>query len=511
MQDRTHRWRRDWWLGLIIIGLASAVIFYHLGVGSIWRDEAFSVELSKRSIPLINHVMFTIEGNMYVYYMILHLWLGWLSHSHLRWSAFWVRVPSAVFYVLSAAALFILGRTIWRSAWAGFVAALIFLSIPFAITYGQQARSFSMFYMATAVSYWALWKAWHGSKRWWAIYAGLTAFSLYVFLTSTLFILAQVLWALGIGAIHRDERRKIIMMGMALVGAAILSLPLVPPILAGGQIGWVPIPHLIDLVHLLPTYLEKPVVSPLMAVNGLIGLVGLVLMAIGGSGRDSTSRPAADLTRRALGMTLLWTVIPPISAFVVAHIKYHLYDPVYLLPVVMGWALFLTGTMFNIPQRSLRWAALGLLALVSFTQIGKGQGVSLENWRQPVAAWAHAYRPGQRVVCFNNIDGCQYTLQYFIDSHHYPIKILPYPGYFSWGTYIQLANKGKIFSQAVNVSALRQSGVLQPGHEVWFAWNGATPQQKAPLMNWLNHHASLQRTVQRHGWPVVFQLFRIGS
>src|ERR1700738_1938271 len=56
--------------------LALGFNLYRLGTPSIWFDEAFSVELARQPLPLLWHIIFGLEPNMELYYLLLHGWLA---------------------------------------------------------------------------------------------------------------------------------------------------------------------------------------------------------------------------------------------------------------------------------------------------------------------------------------------------------------------------------------------------------------------------------------------------
>src|SRR3984893_6502595 len=64
----------NWLLCLLVFGVALVFDLYRLGAPSIWFDEAFSVELARQPLPLLWHIIFGLEPNMELYYLLLHGW-----------------------------------------------------------------------------------------------------------------------------------------------------------------------------------------------------------------------------------------------------------------------------------------------------------------------------------------------------------------------------------------------------------------------------------------------------
>src|SRR3984893_14240507 len=78
---KSSRWQRlaqllsaNWLLCLLVFGVALVFDLYRLGAPSIWFDEAFSVELARQPLPLLWHIIFGLEPNMELYYLLLHGW-----------------------------------------------------------------------------------------------------------------------------------------------------------------------------------------------------------------------------------------------------------------------------------------------------------------------------------------------------------------------------------------------------------------------------------------------------
>lgn len=499
----------SWPLALLVLIAAAFIIFHRLGAGSIWRDEAFSVELAKQSLGQMLHVTLTVEGNMFFYYFLMHGWLGILNLFHLPWSAFWVRVPNAVAFVAASV-------TLWRLAdyltgrIGGIVTVLIWWAFPWVITYGQQARSFSLFFFFTALSFYALVRLIDAgddreAKRWAWIYGIATLLDVYSFMDSVFFTITQALWATWAWRSGRIDGKRYQRYWMMVIGAAICSLPLLPSIKHGGQVGWVPLQTFHDIVHYPTTWLEAKRTS-LITVFIILGIVlGIITSVLPRKDDKDQAR-----TRQAVVLGLAWAVIPLLLEYAVfKYLHFHILDAVYGLPTALGIALASGAGWMSLRRSTVAWAVLVATVLIAYPQWHRGQGISLEKWNTPVLTWAHFVTPHQSIVCIDNIGGIQYTLQYFIDAHHLPITIKPYPGHFTWNEYVNLKSKGAYFAQAASVAALQKAGILKPGHQVWLATADVPASLVQPLRTWLAQHATLRRTVSGTKWPVSFQLYQV--
>src|SRR5436309_10978752 len=96
-----HALSSNWLLCLLVGGVALGFDLYRLGNPSIWFDEAFSVELARQPLPLLWHILFGLEPNMELYYLLLHGWLAVTGMLGQHSTEFVVRLPSAIFGALS--------------------------------------------------------------------------------------------------------------------------------------------------------------------------------------------------------------------------------------------------------------------------------------------------------------------------------------------------------------------------------------------------------------------------
>jgi len=131
-----------WWLLLVLL-LAAVVRFYKLGYASLWLDEAETIRFS--SFPLSRLWVTDYDNTPPLYYSVIHFLLK-IGHGE-----FLLRLPSAVFGVLSIAIMYLATRKI-SGVTAALIAALI-LSLSFHnIEYSQEARAYSLLGLCLSVS-----------------------------------------------------------------------------------------------------------------------------------------------------------------------------------------------------------------------------------------------------------------------------------------------------------------------------------------------------------------------
>src|SRR6266480_5781626 len=143
LQRFVHDVSSNWVLCILVATVALAFDLYRLATPSIWFDEAFSVELARQPLPLLWHIIFGLEPNMELYYLLLHGWLAVTGVLGQHSTEFVVRLPSAIFAALSTVVVFLLGRRFLTMP-AGLVAAALYLLNDLQLVYAQQGRSYSL-------------------------------------------------------------------------------------------------------------------------------------------------------------------------------------------------------------------------------------------------------------------------------------------------------------------------------------------------------------------------------
>ena len=134
-----------------LLWLATGLRFYRLDAQSFWNDEGNSARLSERSLSLI------VEGTASdvhppLYYLLLRGWREMAGESE-----FGLRSLSAFVGVALAAAVYRLGRALFRrergAAWA---AALAVTVHPALVYYSQEARMYELLALLAVLSTWLL-------------------------------------------------------------------------------------------------------------------------------------------------------------------------------------------------------------------------------------------------------------------------------------------------------------------------------------------------------------------
>lgn len=123
---------------LILILLATALRFYRLGWQDIWGDEAFSIFLSKMSLPAV--IAGAADTHPPFYPLLLFLWLRLVGDS-----AFATRALSVLIGILIVPLIFVFAKRVSapraRVAW---FAAILSTVSPLLIYYSQETRMYEL-------------------------------------------------------------------------------------------------------------------------------------------------------------------------------------------------------------------------------------------------------------------------------------------------------------------------------------------------------------------------------
>jgi mannosyltransferase len=131
-------------LAIVLIGLFLRV--YQLGTQSTWYDEAWSVWLSRMSVPQIVDIAARFDSHPPLYYFILHYWISLFGTSD-----FAVRLLSAVFGVLAIPMIYVVGRQLFNKE-VGLLSALILALSSFNIWFSQETRMYSLMVLFALLS-----------------------------------------------------------------------------------------------------------------------------------------------------------------------------------------------------------------------------------------------------------------------------------------------------------------------------------------------------------------------
>ena len=338
-----------------ITALGALLRLYALGAKSFWLDEIASVVIARIPGSSFWHWLWTEEGNMALYYVMLRPWL----EIHLGEST--VRLLSALPGIAAIPMMYLLGRRLFGRG-AGVLSALLLALSTCAVVYSQEARAYSWLLLATIVSTyffarliarpcypWALAYALAGGITFYFHYFGL---------------LVPVAHAVSLFALPNARRPwKHLWLAAGLLSgfaAPVLWMIHTQPV---RHLDWVSKPSLLELYHLgvfLAAESGKAVGPVLLVVE--LAAVAMFFRAMKAAGKVAAGRNLWPYALVASG--LLTPVMISLLVSVVRPVFFHRFLiiclPAWLLAVVVG-----VCSLGQRRARALIMAALCGLSLVS--------------------------------------------------------------------------------------------------------------------------------------------------
>ncbi|MFG2961266.1 glycosyltransferase family 39 protein [Streptomyces sp. NPDC048291] len=282
-----------------------AVGFWGLHRGGMWRDEAVTYQVARRTVPQIWRLLHDVDAVHGLYYLLMHLVLA-ADPGHPGEVV--LRLPSVCAAAVTAALVAVLGSRLARPR-VGLWAGLLYAVTPLVGHYAQEGRSYALVAAgatgATLLLVRAVreegWRAW-----WW--YGAVLGVTCWLHEFAVLLLLAHA----GTLALARSSGRVWRGWGCAAGGVALSLLPMV--VVSHGQsaqVAWLREPDVETAQELLRQYLGPTdrVYWPCLAL-GLLGLTRLV-------GRRG------EVTLAAVALPL--AVLPPVALMLASQ-----YTPLYV-------------------------------------------------------------------------------------------------------------------------------------------------------------------------------------
>lgn len=304
-------------LGLLlaIMLLAEGLRLYRLNAQSLWYDEAFSVYLARMSpSEILARTAADIQPPLY--YLLLHGWIQRVGDGEAA-----VRGLSVLFGVLAVPLMYGVAWQLFKSRRAGLLAALLFAVSPLHLWYAQETRMYTLlvflcllssYLLLIIVSRVPLLSPGRGGHRmedessflWpegvlWLGFAAASIAALYTHYFA-LFVLAfQAIYTLAVWGGHGFRSWRLVLGGLAAGVLVVLAyLPWLPFVLTRYMADSSYWPGQLRLGEVLvdialsfvggESLAEQPGLS-LVAGAGLVGLLAVVGLAMGRSGRPAAA------------------------------------------------------------------------------------------------------------------------------------------------------------------------------------------------------------------------------
>jgi len=389
---QTQYVKREWGLlGLTLLAFALRV--YSLGRWELWFDETASYVVAVKNIPdLLAYTRTAIQEHPPGYYLLLHFWMQQVGSSE-----FALRYLSVLAGVVFVPLIYRFAGRLFSPAvgfWAAFVAAIS----PFAVSYAQEARMYTLLGLLALLSVYVFWvmlheKAW----RWWFIYIALAIAGMLTHYLFALLIVAQNVFVLLLWPRLSSRRKRWLVLqgGLALAVAlwiliapatvrSLLSLTGMPARQLGGKVEKV----------LLDFALGELRGNPTVSVMRLAALVSWTF-ALGGLAL-SWRGPQRQTTRQRWVLISVTLAVPflagvPVIPVVIGRYFYVAF-PAFCVAIALGLSIL------SRRSRPALILAIGGLSVVSayglYYQYTADKGV----FGQPMTMIEAEYQPGEAII-----------------------------------------------------------------------------------------------------------------
>jgi len=374
---------------LALFVLAAGLRVWHLGVESVWQDEATSVEIARDS-PADVVLDATTDVHPPLYYLALHFWMRLTGDSERA-----VRALSVLFSLLAIAALIAFAAR-WfdrpTALVAGFLAAISLQQIAFA----QEARMYALLTLTAVLSIDAfLCVVRHGTRRALAGYVAATSAMLYTHAYAGFVVAGQALWLAGALAASTSHRSQLWRRGLLAFGlTALVFLPWVPAFLA--QLYRVERAFWIQGQATLASAVEAEAGSSLLAwVLGPLAATALLVSVV--RSRRETREATASMAAATLCAATIACVIG--LPFGLSRVSRPIFLPKYTIAASLAFVTLAARGLVLLPARALRGCAL--IGIVALTVVPLRSYFTIrhkDDWRDIVAQVERAAEPGDLVV-----------------------------------------------------------------------------------------------------------------
>lgn len=378
----------------------AAIPLVGLGRKGMWFDEAYTAALADQ--PFRTWAGLVAEDEPF---FLLHELVVWV------WARFgdsdaWLRLPSVGFAAATIGLVAYLGRRM-LSAGAGITAALVLSLNAMFVSYGQEARGYSLAALAAAASSVAFVVATErDTRRGWVTYGVVAAIAVYAHLFVALVLLAH--------AVALAMRRPSLLLRHAAVAWSV-TVVLVSPLAALLLTSTNPtersfVPEL-SSDSLERFALELIGGEGIRNVRTLLLLCSVAVLVVGLAVSSRSGRPDE---RWAVAVVLTWLVVPVAVAAVVSVERPVLLER-YLIVVLPALALAIGAALDRLGRVARAAVAVVLVALMvpsTVEYLGRSTKEGVE-FPAAVAAVGGRAQPGDRVVFLSRY--ARYPFERYLD------------------------------------------------------------------------------------------------
>lgn len=378
--------RRTYWILSLIIAAGIFLRLYHVGLRSIWFDEAFTWRLIQFPWADMLHRA-TLDVHPPLYYIVAKSWAGIFGSSIVS-----LRFLSILLAAATAASAYLFAAAAWGKKRIGLLAAALVAFSPWQITFAWEARMYTLGTCLALLSAYFLLKAVRQSQQkpiWWLLYAAAAAALAYVHYYAFFTLAAQALWFLGViiletrGRIGEmlHSRRLWLGVGAGLV-AALIYAPWLPTFFRQNQqvqqAFWIPalerwsLPETVYRMFFPTTQALSHTgwggVVTLLPLLGMIAILALVILtSLAHSRRRAAAADAAWLVVACAVLPFALSLLVSLTGRSLYQDRYFVFAHVFLLIAIAAVVGQLSWPRLRLSVTTLLLAVF-LLAYVRYWQ-----------------------------------------------------------------------------------------------------------------------------------------------
>lgn len=470
--------RTDGYLFPVLFFVVSVLLRYiAIEMNSLAGDEPFSVYFAQMDIPdILRHLK--AGNNPPLFEIILHYWIKVFGISEVA-----VRIPSLLFTGITAAFLYKIGNSFFSKS-IGVVASTFFILSNYATFFSHEARTYALFGMLTAISFYLYMRWLNDDKRTRLLvsYAIVNALLLYAHYFGIMVVGIQVLLAI---VYAYSDWKKLASFGVSLLFALILFAPYIPVVYtqftttkdAGTWLqapqGWATIEYmLVKFVN---------VRFAMVAVYAVF-IVSLVLMVINWR----------SLTRNHV-VLIAWFMVPFFGMFVLSYWLPMFHDR-YLMHSFVGFCALLAVLSVSI----IKWPVVKwIVPIVLLVAMAVGSTRNVDNGRhtkEAVAKVQELRTPDTRVVLYPNFRIFAYG--YYFDRE----KFKKYDAAYAYNDVIENFRHENLYA----IHQYKNASIDTTVNKVIFMMVDGGPKEQ--LLEQFDQEFELK---DKHSFPEIIEIFEL--
>jgi uncharacterized membrane protein len=376
-----------------IVALGALLRLRALSAKSFWLDEIASVVIARMPGNSFWQWLWTEEGNMALYYVMLRPWLG------IHMGEGTVRLLSVLPGIASLPVMYLLGKRLFGRS-VGLLASLFLALSTCAVVYSQEARGYSWLLFGVIVSTYffarLIAQPTYATACAYALAAGVTFYFHYFGL---LVSLAHAVSLLALPKRVRPLRQLI----PAVVIIGLLAVPVlwmihIQPV---RHLDWVSKPSLLELYHLgvfLAAESGKGVGPALLVVELILMVVFFRAMVA----RRRGAEPDRDLFPYVLVASgILIPIVFSLLVSVVRPVFFHRF----LIICLPAWILAVAAGVCALSQRRIAMLAVAGVCMLSLLSTAMSYSRMREDWRGAVNFLIDSARAQDVVLYYQPVGG----------------------------------------------------------------------------------------------------------